>query len=65
MFLNKDQALVDVLLGRSWMCSTNCQLNWISQRYTLQVTLVNLAGPRNEPTPLLHVLEDILVTHTT
>ena len=37
-----------VLLGRSWMCSTNCQINLRSRNYILEVNSVNLTGKSSE-----------------
>ena len=37
-----------VLLGRSWMCSTNCQINLRTRNYTLEVNSVNLTGKSSE-----------------
>ena len=42
---NKEQALVDVMLGRSWIRSTNCWLNWTSRQYTITVNSTSLTGP--------------------
>ena len=41
---HKDQAFVNVVLGRQCIGMTNCQINWTSCEYSLQVNFVNLTG---------------------
>ena len=41
---NKDNKGFTVLLGRSWMCSTNCQINLRTRQHTLEVNSVSLTG---------------------
>ena len=45
---NKHQASVNVVLGRQWIGATNCQINWTSRKYSLQVNSVNLTGLSSE-----------------
>ena len=39
---NKDQAFVNVVLGRQWIGMTNCQINWTTREYLLKVNSTNL-----------------------
>ena len=41
---NKNHKGFAVLLGRSWICSTNCQINLRTKEYTLEVNSVSLIG---------------------
>ena len=45
---NKQQASVNVVLGRQWIGATNCQINWTSRKYSLHVNSVNLTGLSSE-----------------
>ena len=42
---DKHQALERIVLGRYWMWSTNCHLDWEQRQYTIQVNSVTLTGP--------------------
>ena len=39
---DKNHKVLVVLLGHSWMCSTNCQINLRTREYMLEVNYVNL-----------------------
>ena len=41
---NKQQASMSVVLGRQWIGTMNCQIDWTSRKYSLQVNFVNLTG---------------------
>ena len=45
---NKQQASVNVVLGRQWIGATNCQIDWTSRKYSLQVNSVSLTGLSSE-----------------
>ena len=55
---NKHQSLVDIVLGRSWIASTNCGLNWATRQYTLQINSTNLTGPSTTPQPAFKINEN-------
>ncbi len=55
--VNKDQALVDVVLGRSWIRSTNCGLDWTSRQYTLHVNSTSLTSPSATALPYFQKME--------
>ena len=42
---NTHQAVERIVLGRYWMWSTNCHLDWELRQYTIQVNSVTLTGP--------------------
>ena len=42
---NTHQAVERIVLGRYWMWSTNCHLDWELRQYTIQVNSVTLRGP--------------------
>ena len=45
---NKNHKGFAVLHGRSWMCSTNCQINLRTRQYTLEANSVSLTGKDSE-----------------
>ena len=45
---DKDQASMNIALGRQWMGLTNCQINWTTRHYSLQVNSINLTGQSSE-----------------
>ena len=45
---HKDQAVVNVVLGRRWMGATNCQLDWITRQYVLHVEDTKVSGKSSE-----------------
>ena len=45
---NKDQAYVNVVLGRQWIGMTNCQINWTTREYLLKVNSTDLTGTSSE-----------------
>ena len=42
---DKHQAVEHIVLGKYWMWSTNCHLDWELRQYTIQVNSVTLIGP--------------------
>ena len=46
--VHQNQAAVKLVLGRSWMLVTSCQLDWTSQQFTLRVNSVSLVGQISE-----------------
>ena len=55
----KYKAMVDMVLGRSWIIKTNCSLDWVKRKYTLRLchgdTLIGDCAPVH---PSLQNLED-------
>ena len=45
---NKNHKGFAIVLGRSWMCSTNCQINLRTREYTLEVNSASLTGKDSE-----------------
>lgn len=54
---NKDQALVDVVLGRSWIRSTSCALDWATMHYAVQVNSSTLTGTSEKALPSFQQME--------
>ena len=59
----QDQALMDIVLKSSWICSTNFGLDWASQQYNLHVNSTSLTGPSAAPSPSFQKVETIIHTH--
>ncbi len=45
---HKDQAAVDIILGRQWIYETNCQLDWITRQFVLHVGSSKVMGKKSE-----------------
>ena len=41
---NVDESIEQVILGRHWMQTTNCQLDWTTREYTIQVNSRSITG---------------------
>ena len=41
---NVGESIEQVILGRHWMQTTNCQLDWMKREYTLQVNFGSITG---------------------
>jgi len=55
---NKEQSLVDVVLGISWIRSTNSRLDWTLRQYNLIVNSTSLTGTSVLPQPSFQQVEN-------
>lgn len=45
---HKDQAAINVVLGRQWIGTNNVQIHWATQEYSIQLSAFTLVGKSSE-----------------